>query len=688
MEQSLASSELHSPQHSKLRRLHLAAVAFLVLILLVELVVPALRQSATFDEGCHTMAGYSYWTRGEFGINPEHPPLVKLLAAVPLLPMSLHFSLAPAMNFKAACFLGGRQFLYSNSADTILFRARMAVAALTVLAALLVFAAGWEMFAPEVGLLALLLFVFEPNLIAHGSLVTTDMGITVFFLATVYAFYRYLRRPSLWRIILTGIAAGLALASKHSGVLLWPTLVALAFTQIVFDGGGSQLSFGGQRSTLKNIQRLTAALTIVSVIALVVLWACYGFHFSMRPQGSPSSPTLAQYAAAIGDSDKGRVLMLIARYHLLPEAYLFGVADMFVTPRQFWSFVLGKIYPGGRWFYFPLAFIIKSTLGVLILLLLVPIAALRRADCLRQLLFLIIPAGVYFAAAMKSDFNIGIRHILPVYPFLLILAAFAAWTLGRSRKVWCWVVSALVLFHVASSVRAFPDYIPYSNEVWGGSANTYKVLADSNVDWGQQLKVTQKFMDEHGIRDCWFAYSARLVADPAYYGILCKPLTQRIGPVLEDIPARISGTVLISAGELSPAAWGPGDLNPYAQFRDLRPDAELADGVLVFHGNFDVPLLASMGRAQAAERFLASSISASGKTPSEEQAVQALAEAQSAVALAPADVTAEAVLGDVYSALRRPVEAKAAYQRALDLAQTHYPEFQSDWVAALQGKLR
>ena len=571
----------------------------------------------------------------------------------------------------------------------MLFRARMAAAALTVLAALLVFAVGREMLATEVGLLALLLFVFEPNLIAHGSLVTTDMGITVFFLATVYAFYRYLRRPSLWRLVLTGIAAGLALASKHSAVLLFPTLVLLALAEVTLDGAGCQHDSHAARLIVRRAWHLVASLTAVAALAVAILWAAYGLHFGMHPQGTSYLPSLKQYASAIGPGIAERTILFFAHYRLLPEAYLFGVADMFVTPQRFWSFIVGKLYSGGRWFYFPLAFVIKSTLGFLLLLALVPIAAaLRRAACLRQLLFLIIPVAVYFAAAMKSDFNIGVRHILPVYPFLLILAAYAAWTLGRSRKLWYWAVSALVLFHVASSVRAFPDYLPYSNEGWGGSANTYKFLADSNVDWGQQLKVTQKFLGEHGIRDCWFAYSARLVADPAYYGILCKPLTQRIGPVLEDIPSRISGTVLISAGELSPSTWGPGDLNPYAQFRDLRPDAEIADGVFVFQGDFDVPLLASMGHAQAAERWLSSSNSASGKTPSEEQAMQALTEAQSAVALAPADVTAEAVLGDVYSALRRPVEAKSAYQRALDLAQTHYPEFQRDWVAALQDKLR
>jgi 4-amino-4-deoxy-L-arabinose transferase-like glycosyltransferase len=208
--------------------------------------VPAYRQSATFDENCHTLAGYSYWTRGDFGINPENPPLVKLLAAAPLLRMPLRYSPPPQMFFKVSCLVGGSQFLYSNNADAMLFRARMAASLLTILAALLVCAVAYEMFAPAVGLLALLLFVFEPNLLAHGSLVTTDMALTLFLLATVYSFYRYVKNPSVVRLLLIGICAGLALASKHAGILVWPILLLLALAETMQNDPDSKLAHGGR----------------------------------------------------------------------------------------------------------------------------------------------------------------------------------------------------------------------------------------------------------------------------------------------------------------------------------------------------------------------------------------------------------------------------------------------------------
>jgi hypothetical protein len=656
-----------------------AAVAFLMLVLLIELIVPARRQSATFDESCHTVAGYTYWRTGDFGINPEHPPLVKLLATVPLLLMPLRYSPPPPIDFKVACIIGGKQFVYSNNADALLFRARMAAALLTFLAALLVFAAAYEMFAPGVGLIALLLFVFEPNLLAHGSLVTTDMGMTLFLLATVYSFYRYLKSPSAARLLLTGLCAGLALASKHSAVLLAPILLLLALAEIVRHDPGSKLARGGR---LRCALRFALSLAVVSALAIGILWSFYGFHFQMRPQGQAMIPAFDQFLLYMEHPREEQALTTLAHFHLLPEAYLFGLADVVIAPQHHLSYLFGKVYLRGRWFYFPVAFLIKSTIGFLLLLLLLPVAiAMQHTARQRELLFLGIPAAVYFFAAVRSDFNIGIRHILPIYPFLLILAAYVAWNLGRSRKVRFYAVSALLFFHVVSSVRAFPDYLPYSNELWGGPANTYKFMADSNLDWGQQLKVVKKYLDERGIRDCWFDYYGRATADPEYYQIPCKALPQKFGPPPKSMPPRIAGTVLISATELF-SVWGPGDLNPYAKFQQLRPDDEIADGVFVFHGEFDVPLLAALGHARTAERLLRE------EGFIDAQARGALSEAQAAVSLAPDNVASQMALGDALAELRRADEARAAYQRALTLAQTNYPEFQSNWLPELMQKLR
>ena len=170
------------------------------------------------------------------------------------------------------------------------------------------------------------------------------------------------------------------------------------------------------------------------------------------------------------------------------------------------------------------------------------------------------------------------------------------------------LVLALLLFHAVSSWRTFPSYLAYANELWGGPSNTYKYLTDSNVDWGQQLKATKQYLDQRGVKDCWFVYFAEGVAEPKYYGIPCKPLptvntlwlNQQI-----DVPASIDGPVLISAGNLSGVEFGPGSLNPYEQFKRLAPTAVIQHGVFVFDGHFEVPLASALSHVQKAQNLLA-----------------------------------------------------------------------------------
>jgi hypothetical protein len=564
----------------------------------------------------------------------------------------------------------------------MLFRARMAAATLTIAAALVVFAAAYEMFGATVGLLALVLFVFEPNLIAHGSFVTTDMGASLFLFAAVYAFYRYQKKPSVPRLLLMSVLAGLALAAKHSGILWVPIFFLLAVVEITRADKSSELCQGGR---FKCLLRLARTFAVVGLISFGILWSFYHFRFAAKPGGEAMVPPLSEYAADITHPWEKNLILTCAHYHLLPESYLYGLTDIIVFPQKFMrSYLFGKQYRHTHWFYFPAVFVIKSTVGFLLLLLLLPVAiALRRTERSREILFLLLPAAVYFLAAMRSGFNIGVRHILPVYPFLILLAAFAAWSLAQHGRIRRYAVALLLVFHCLSSARAFPNPLPYSNEIWGGPANTYKYLTDSNVDWGQQLKSTKKFLDERGIKDCWFDYLGRgIVVDPGYYGISCRPLQERIGPPVGEIPRHISGTVLISATELSGTLWGPGELNPYVQFQRLRPDAIIDDGILVFHGEFDVPLAAATAHAQTAQGIL------TNPKPNDAQLKRALAEAQTAVSLAPNDVGSQVMLGDALMKFSRKDEAQAAYQTALSLAQTVYPEFQVYWVEELKKRLQ
>jgi hypothetical protein len=650
-------------------------VAALLLLLLGQLARFVSRQSQTWDEGDHLYAGYRSVTHGDFGLNPEHPPLAKMVAALPLLRMNLRVPPLQGREFKHEAFLGGRDLVFGNDADTVLFRARMAASVFTVLLALFAFLAAREMFGTPAGLTALVLLVFDPNLLAHGALVTTDVAVSCWMLASVYAFYRYVRRPTAPRLLLVGLAAGLALASKHTGLLVLASLGLIAIAHWV-----SERSRVDARAFRARGLQLAGALLVIGIIAVGVLWAFYGFRYAARPEGLTLNPPASQILSDVPKPHQAAVLGQLARFRVLPESYLCGLADVFTAEAFYRSYLFGKPYPHGVWFYFPAAFLIKSTVTFVVLPFVVAFACVtRRLAARREILFLVVPSVFYFFVALSSKMNIGARHILPVYPFVAVAGAGALWALARTQKGWRYATFALLAAHVASSLHAFPSYIAYSNELWGGPTQTYRYLSDSNSDWAQQLKSLKRYLDDRGVRDCWFAYFADGTADLRYYGIPCRPLPTLDGFWLYEVPqvpAEIEGTVIISAGILSGFELGPGELHPYATFETKKPTAQIDGGVFVYDGRFQIPLPAAMARAEKAEAELAA-----------HDAEAALSDARQAIALAPTYVKSRMVAGDALSALGRKDEARAEYESGLTSALTIEPAFQVQWVEPLRAKI-
>ncbi len=654
------------------RTLVAAGVACLIAVFVLQLWLSVRRTSQTWDEGDHIFAGYMSWVRGDFGLNPEHPPLVKLVAALPLLPLKLNVPRVENRFFKNEAFEDGRDFVFGNNPDMILARARTAASLFALALLVVVFLAAREMFGTGAGFVALTLLAFEPNLLAHGAYVTTDVALSFGMFATVYAFYRYVKAPSLGRLALTGVAAGVALASKHTGILVFPILALLLVAEALVGGGA-----GG---AAKRALRLVGPLVAVGLIAIAVLWASYGFRYAARPNGLNLVPPLAGYVQQLKPIE-ARGILLAARWHVLPESYLYGLTDVRSLASWFPSYVLGKDYPNGVWFYFPVAFAVKSTLALFAFLLLAVVAiATRTLRCWREILFLTIPPLFHLAVAMSSGLNIGLRHILPLYVFSAVLVAGAAWAFIRQNRRWAYVVGTLLAAHVASSAMCYPNYLAYANELWGGPANTYKYLSDSNTDWAQQLKSVGKYLDARGVKDCWFAYFAAGVVRPGAYGIPCKTLPTIDSMWMDeptDVPPVIDGPVLVSLGTLSGGEGWAGALNPYAQFQSLQPVAAIDHGVFVFDGRFKVPRASALSHAQQATDLLGA-----------RKTGQALEAAEYAVAADPNVVDAQAALGDVLVALKRPAEARDAYRKGLGLAQTIEPDFQKDWVQRLQRKLR
>ncbi|HVZ17827.1 MAG TPA: glycosyltransferase family 39 protein, partial [Terriglobales bacterium] len=423
---------------SRSSRLWVAAgVVILLATLWLQLAFSVHRNSITWDEDDHIYAGYMSLKDADFGLNPEHPPLVKMVAAVPLLNMHLKMPILQNRFFKTEAFLGGKEFIFKNDFANMIFHARLAASVFTIMLALLVFLAAKEMFGTWAGFIALALLTFDPNLLAHGAVVGTDAGLSCFMFASVYAFYRYVKKPSVGRLILVGIATGLVLTVKHTGILVFPMLCLLALVEIVRGTIPLKPNEGlnGAPTMLQRAGKMVVALVVISAIAITMLWAAYGFRYKARPQGREINPPLAEFVQGLSRPHDMKLLQTVAHYKLLPESYIYGLADVRIMSDFYASFLLGKVYPHGVWFYFPLAFAIKSSLSFLILLLISIIAiATRKLTAWREILFLTIPPIFHLIVAMSSGMNIGVRHILPMYLFFAVLIGGATWKLIEANR--------------------------------------------------------------------------------------------------------------------------------------------------------------------------------------------------------------------------------------------------------------
>ena len=651
------------------------AVTALIAVQVLQIVITVHRESLTFDEEDHMYAGYRMWKNGDFGLNPEHPPLVKLLATLPIVGDKLWVPPLKGIFFKGEAYLGGRDWLEHNDGGSqrLVFRMRLAAMLLAIALSLVVFFAAREWFGTTAALVALTLTVFDPNILAHSGLVTTDLGATLFYLAALWAFYRYVKQPNLLRLCVAGVTLGLLLATKHSGVMLGPILLVLV---------GWEVAVAPQGTRARLALRLGGAYAAIVLLAVGVLWAFYGFRYAARPAGLQLIPSLADYAQGLSKFDQG-VIWWMARLHLLPESYLMGMVDIREFGKYFNTFVLGHWYAHGVWWYFPAAIAIKSTLGMIALVLLAGFAIVtgklgKGPDHSRALVYVLFVWVAYLATAGANGLNIGVRHILPLYALAAVIAGAGVAALAPRSRAWAWICGVLIAAHIASALSVFPNSIAYANEAWGGASNTHNILNDSNVDWGRQLYQVKEWEDRHPNEDCWFAYTVRPFIHPETYGVHCHVLPNGLGGSGKElVPPVIHGSVLLSAGEVDGSLWPSQELNPYRSFQTRKPDEEIDYGVLVYRGDLPVPEAGGLSCA-----FLA------GDKLDAHQTQEALALAEQGVKLAPNHLYTQWTLGDAAVAAGKKDEARAAYNAAIVATGSLDPQRRADNLKALQAALK
>jgi len=491
----------------------LVVIALAAAMLLAE--AAARTDSATVDEPSHLVAGYTVLTRGDYRLSPDHPPLARLLLALPLLAGDVDFR--PEENPEAwrrgDFFTLGRDFLESSGDGERRLLASRRVAMVLLLALLLtVYLVARRFFGQNGAGVALWVVAFDPALLAHGHLATIDVPFTLLALWVLLAGDYWLARPSTPRLALLALAFAAAALVKFSFIALIPALALMVIAARRQDGARALC------------RRLALAFAVLALSTWLAIWSLYGFRFAAatgddaavatmhvlgdagRPR--PNTPAAA-WESVLHDPATGfdrpgvAVPLLRAAYtaRLLPEAYLYGAAYVAKKGGQRASYLKGRYSMSGFAAYFPWAFAIKTPLPS-ILLMMLGLAALvlrfRRGAARLATLPPLFWGGtafvlVYLALLVSSALNLGVRHLLPLTPWLAIVAG-AAWPrLGESdsaprfaRLTAAWVC-ALLAWLTLGTVLAAPHFIGYFNEAVGGWRRGHLYLADSNLDWGQDL---------------------------------------------------------------------------------------------------------------------------------------------------------------------------------------------------------
>lgn len=626
------------------------------------------RTSATIDEVPHILAGYRHLQCGDFGINPEHPPLLKMIAALPLMSQDLiqpDWDCGSKITEKYDAWFAGFSFLTNNGADNIVIPARLATSIMSILLIVLVTLAAREMFGRTEALIALILFAFEPTIIAHGALVTTDMAVSAGLFASVFLFYRYRKNPTFARFVLVGIAVGWTLSSKHSGIIVLPILFLLLVADILFFSG---IKFN--RNLFGYFARQLAVFAGIVFIGYILLWACYGFRYSALPNHSENVISIDDFFMQLKmpqaiESPKGEIVKFISQTHLLPESYTLGLADLVATSRRP-TFLFGEVSPNGVWFYFPFAFAIKSSIALLALFPLGLITFRLYRERGREMMFLLLPSLLFFALSLASEMNIGIRHILPVYAFYIVVAAPGAYSAAQKSKRDRYGLILLLIFHIFTAARTAPDYLPFSNDMWGGPNNTHKYLSDSNVDWGQNIKLVNEYLKRENIKDCWFANFGS--GELAQIGQPCRLLPGGFGwnfseKPIDAVPPVIEGTILISTS-VSP---------PYrsnAEYLSItekaKPIAQIGSTIFVYQGRFEIPLAAASSHLERCEQL--------NRIKLYKEAIE---DCRQAIKLIPENIQAHFLLGVALSKTQETEEAVKEFQNTIEMTKTHSGDFQN-----------
>ncbi len=490
--QKLLDNQIELP--SSVRR---AWLGFLLMIYLCLAIPSILTNSTTIDEFTHIPVGYAQAQYGLFQLESANPPLIRMIFGYPIgfySPIMYWGDQISTIHYHPYCnyFMENNMVLY----HLMVMTSRFVVLAISLFLAYLVYRWAREEYGVMAGLFALVLCLFNPNMLAHGTLATLDTGLTFLWIVTLYSVKKYMDKPSWTRTILLGILLGLVECSKFTSLLLF-MLIPFIF-----------LMDSGFRVTLMKKRTLLQGL-IILLLCFLVINAVYGFQNSFTPLGQ------FEFKSSFCKS----MVSLLPPTTPVPVPYYFlsGFDLQLSNAQSFSNYLNGQFSDSGFWYYYLEGFFIKNPIPFLIFLIWAFILIFKKKQILSrsEQIWILSAFFVILFFSLSKTKNIGLRYILPAFPFLFLLCGkIITPALSRRQIIFS---GFLVFWYLGSAFYICPQFLPYYNELIGGPLNGHKYMIDSNTDWGQDSIRLKVWMNRHNLHEIY--YNPDGPVDPLVYGI-------------------------------------------------------------------------------------------------------------------------------------------------------------------------
>ncbi len=592
-----------NPRRETARKLLRPACWFVALLALLHALVgvsSVTRKSATSDEPAHLMGGYAFNTLGDFRMQPENGNLPQRLHALPAVLLGAN---PPPLDHVAWREADVWQFAHiflrrsGNDGDRLLLLARALNSLFAAGVVVLVGWWAWRLGGPAAGIWAAAFAAACTTLLAHGPLATSDMAMTLFWLACPAAWWWHLRARSAKSLALSSACFALACVAKFTAVLLPPALVLLAAAHLWHRRRAKAAdSPATPPPAIALPGSLPFSVLVHGLAAWLVIWAFFGFRYAAHNPALPPGTFALPWEVVGADLGfPGSIISLCRATQALPEGYLYGLAFVLKHAEARAAFLDGAYSIHGWASFFPKALLYKTSpallaaafLGASLLTVSLlrrrPAAAADRLTGAHWLWPLLLPLALYWAVSITSNLNIGHRHILPTYPALHILAGLGAVLAARlvpsARRPWATAAVALLLaLHALAAARVHPHHLAYFSPIAGGPENGHRHLVDSSLDWGQDLPGLRDWLDQNRRPGETVHLSYFGTDDPKHYGIEAQSL-----PTILDLRERrpwtwpgpglyaVSATMLQHVYQPLRGPWTPENEAEYQACRALDP---------------------------------------------------------------------------------------------------------------------